>query len=232
MSAENDNNGNDKIFFLIIDEINRADVATVFGELIYALEYRNHDIATPYKVEKTNERNIKVPDNLYIIGTMNTADKSVGTIDMAIRRRFLFVDLLPEEKIIIKHFEEKNGDESWESLRDGTIKCFEALKEIVSSSIKGTYKAKDFQIGHTYFLPDFSKVKSAEDAKQVIQYKLMYQVLPMLREYTEDRILDSKNIAIEKTIGDVVSLIADLKEYLEGSDKKVNEIAEKLINLG
>ena len=60
----------DKKFFLLIDEINRADVATVFGELIYALEYRNESIETPYEVEQSSK--ITVPDNLYIIGTMNT----------------------------------------------------------------------------------------------------------------------------------------------------------------
>lgn len=91
-------NGKAKKYFLLIDEINRADVATVFGELIYALEYRNEAIETPYEVGKSSK--ITVPDNLYIIGTMNTADKSVGNIDYAIRRRFIFFDLLPDENVI------------------------------------------------------------------------------------------------------------------------------------
>lgn len=93
-----DNDNKDKKYFLLIDEINRADVATVFGELIYALEYRNEAIETPYEVGKSSK--ITVPDNLYIIGTMNTADKSVGNIDYAIRRRFIFFDLLPDENVI------------------------------------------------------------------------------------------------------------------------------------
>lgn len=75
-------------FFLIIDEINRANLATVFGELIYGLEYRNKGVATPYTVGSSNK--VLLPNNLYIIGTMNTADKSIGRIDYAIRRRFLF----------------------------------------------------------------------------------------------------------------------------------------------
>lgn len=93
-----DNDNKDKKYFLLIDEINRADVATVFGELIYALEYRDEAIETPYEVGKSSK--ITVPDNLYIIGTMNTADKSVGNIDYAIRRRFIFFDLLPDENVI------------------------------------------------------------------------------------------------------------------------------------
>ena len=87
-------------FFLIIDEINRANLATVFGELIYGLEYRTEPVATPYSVNNNNR--ISMPDNLYIIGTMNTADKSIGGIDYAIRRRFLFFEQLPDVKVI-KH---------------------------------------------------------------------------------------------------------------------------------
>lgn len=84
-------------FFLIIDEINRANLATVFGELIYGLEYRTEPVATPYSVNNNNR--ISMPDNLYIIGTMNTADKSIGGIDYAIRRRFLFFEQLPDVKV-------------------------------------------------------------------------------------------------------------------------------------
>ena len=72
-------------FFLIIDEINRANLATVFGELIYGLEYRTEPVATPYSVNNNNR--IIIPDNLYIIGTMNTADKSIGGIDYAMFRK-------------------------------------------------------------------------------------------------------------------------------------------------
>ena len=124
-----------KKFFLLIDEINRADVATVFGELIYALEYRNEAIETPYEVGESSK--ITVPDNLYIIGTMNTADKSVGNIDYAIRRRFIFFDLLPNEKVIENDYA-KN--------------VFLGVKEFIKTSINNQYRANDFLIGHTYFL--------------------------------------------------------------------------------
>lgn len=88
-------------FFLIFDEINRANLATVFGELIYGLEYRNKGVATPYTVGSSNK--VLLPSNLYIIGTMNTADKSIGGIDYAIRRRFLFFQVLPNRDVILHY---------------------------------------------------------------------------------------------------------------------------------
>ena len=83
-----------KPYVLIIDEINRANVSAVLGELIYALEYRGAPVKTPYLGD------IIIPPNLYIIGTMNTADRTIGQIDYAVRRRFAFVPCLPERNII------------------------------------------------------------------------------------------------------------------------------------
>lgn len=83
-----------KNYVLIIDEINRANLSSVLGELIYALEYRGEYVESIYAIGEKND--LILPDNLFIIGTMNTADRSVGHIDYAIRRRFAFVDVLPE----------------------------------------------------------------------------------------------------------------------------------------
>ena len=215
LAGKNDN----KTFFLIIDEINRADVATVFGELIYALEYRgvSNKIATPYSVK--GECDIYVPNNLYIIGTMNTADKSVGTIDMAIRRRFLFVDMLPDEKVIEESFRNLDNnalDIKWKDLAEKTVRCFNRLKEIVSNSIRGNYKKKDFMIGHTYFLPNKEDAKATEDC---IRLKLKYQVLPILREYTEDRIIEVGNIGPD---------YKNLIDYLRGEDNVLEDAIDEM----
>ena len=85
--AEGDPGGR---YFLLIDEINRGNLAKVFGELYFLLEYRE----TPMKLMYQDEKNsaFKMPDNLYIIGTMNTADRSIALVDLALRRRFAFVD--------------------------------------------------------------------------------------------------------------------------------------------
>ncbi|MFZ0599020.1 MAG: AAA family ATPase, partial [Flavobacterium sp.] len=98
LAYESKAQGNDKKFVLIIDEINRANLASVLGELIYGLEYRNKTINSMYDIN--NDFSIIIPDNLYLIGTMNTADRSVGHIDYAIRRRFAFIDILPNPDVI------------------------------------------------------------------------------------------------------------------------------------
>lgn len=87
-----------KNYVLIIDEINRANLPSVLGELIYALEYRDEEVDSMYEVGGSQK--ILLPSNLFIIGTMNTADRSVGHIDYAIRRRFAFVDVLPNNEVV------------------------------------------------------------------------------------------------------------------------------------
>lgn len=130
-------------FFLIIDEINRANLATVFGELIYGLEYRTEPVATPYSVNNNNR--ISMPDNLYIIGTMNTADKSIGGIDYAIRRRFLFFEQLPDVKVIKTYKSEKGTTQ--EELNEQASKLFEYVERYLKKIIlvrnieKRTYRS-------------------------------------------------------------------------------------------
>lgn len=164
-------------FFLIIDEINRANLATVFGELIYGLEYRTEPVATPYAVNDNNR--ISLPDNLYIIGTMNTADKSIGGIDYAIRRRFLFFEQLPDENII-KDYKAENGEEQ-KKLNILACKLFENVKKIFEEDyLSPEYRKEDVQIGHTYFLVD---------SKEKLMKRFEYQIIPILKEYYKDGII-------------------------------------------
>ena len=78
-------------FVLILDEINRGELPRIFGELLYALEYRDESVTLPYSGE-----GLTIPKNLYLIGTMNTADRSIALVDHALRRRFHFIDLRPD----------------------------------------------------------------------------------------------------------------------------------------
>ena len=80
-----------KPHFLVIDEINRGNLAKVFGELYFLLEYRDREIRLQY-----SDQRFSLPENLYIIGTMNTADRSIALVDLALRRRFYFVDFHPD----------------------------------------------------------------------------------------------------------------------------------------
>ena len=84
--------------FLVIDEINRGNVAKVFGELYFLLEYRNENVRLQYHGEE--DEPFSLPSNLYIIGTMNTADRSIALVDLALRRRFYFVDFHPDKEPI------------------------------------------------------------------------------------------------------------------------------------
>jgi 5-methylcytosine-specific restriction protein B len=168
--ATDNPNGN---YVLIIDEINRANLPSVLGELIYALEYRNEPVTSMYEYE--GEREIALPKNLFIIGTMNTADRSVGHIDYAIRRRFAFVDILPDENVIQNPIAKT---------------LFNEIKILFGNEfLSPDFKAKDVMIGHSYFL-----VKDEDELK----IKLEFEIKPILREYMKDGIfLETANDKIE-----------------------------------
>ncbi len=162
-----------KKYVLVIDEINRANLSSVFGELIYALEYRNKTVTTMYEVDHSNE--LTLPSNLYIIGTMNTADRSVGHIDYAIRRRFAFVHIGPKilpsnEKLIFAS--------------DLFIKVEQIFKDHISTE----FKIEDVQLGHSYFI-------DKSDDKGSMPIRLEYEIKPILIEYVNDGIL--KESALE-----------------------------------
>lgn len=164
-------------FYLIIDEINRANLATVFGELIYGLEYRTEPVATPYSVNNSNR--ISMPDNLYIIGTMNTADKSIGGIDYAIRRRFLFFEQLPDINVIKEYKADKGAGQL--ELNSKASKLFENVEKLFEEEyLSPEYRKEDVQIGHTYFLVD------SEDK---LMKRFEYQIIPILKEYYKDGII-------------------------------------------
>ena len=91
-AAKPENRGN--AYVLIIDELNRANLAKVFGELYFLLEYREETVRLQYRPDKP----FSLPDNLFIIGTMNTADRSIALVDAAIRRRFPFYEMHPERE--------------------------------------------------------------------------------------------------------------------------------------
>ena len=152
-----------KAYILIIDEINRANLTSVLGELIYALEYRGKNVSSLYKLQN-GDNEINLPHNLYIVGTMNTADRSVSHIDYAIRRRFTFIPVLPNDDAIIY-----NKAKS----------LFTAVKLIFDEYTSPEFDQNDIQIGHSYFLVDDDE----------IGLKLKYEIKPLLLEYIKDGVL-------------------------------------------
>lgn len=174
-------------FILIIDEINRANLATVFGELIYGLEYRGKPVSTPYSIDDDNLNKLSLPDNLYIVGTMNTADKSIGGIDYAIRRRFLFFSQLPDREVIenyeiglVAETGMTPAQVAQKELNNKALKLFSEVEKLFGDEILSPeYYKDDVQIGHTYFLVD---------SEEMLFRRFVYQILPILREYFKDGI--------------------------------------------
>lgn len=140
----------DKTYVLVIDEINRANLSAVLGELIYALEYRGEAVQSMYAIDREN--NLILPPNLYIIGTMNTADRSVGHIDYAIRRRFAFVNVLPKElekdfhKELFRAVGELFISNYDEYISNPDIELKRAL------TLSNEFKSEDVWLGHSYFI--------------------------------------------------------------------------------
>ena len=113
--------------FLVIDEINRGNLAKVFGELYFLLEYRERKMRLQY-----SDTPLSLPDNLYIIGTMNTADRSIALVDLALRRRFHFVDFHPDDppiKGLLRRWLAKNGAEDMAWVADVVDRANEQLSD-------------------------------------------------------------------------------------------------------
>lgn len=171
--AKNESRSPEK-FVLIIDEINRANLSSVLGELIYALEYRGEAVESLYEYQESRE--IILPKNLYIIGTMNTADRSVGHIDYAIRRRFAFVDVDTDESVI----------------PDNANSLFKQVKDLFKGNLnEEEFELNDVMIGHSYFL---------RDKKHDLELALEYEIKPILQAYRKDGVLVDRKDKIKDKI--------------------------------
>ncbi|WP_197463457.1 AAA family ATPase [Cochleicola gelatinilyticus] len=182
-----------KNFVLIIDEINRANLSSVLGELVYALEYRGEGVESMYELD--GARSIVLPPNLFIIGTMNTADRSVGHIDYAIRRRFAFVDVLPKVTVI----KNEQAIRLFKDVAALFVKTDDNGELKNAGHLAPDFDYKDVQLGHSYFLLQADGDNSTEmDRKDELQLRLDYEIKPILREYLKDGILlESASAIIE-----------------------------------
>ena len=163
----------DKKFFFIIDEINRGNLSKIFGELLMLIEkdYRGTKATLAY-----NGMPFSVPKNLYIVGMMNTADRSLAMIDYALRRRFSFFEMAPA-------FESKGFKEYQHSLDNRTFN--ELISEIVKLNgeiSRDKSLGKGFCIGHSYFCGKTKETCTNEWMQSVVNY----DILPMLSEYWFD----------------------------------------------
>lgn len=165
--AKNDPNNQ---YVLVIDEINRGNIAKIFGELMTLIEADKRGkqpVELPYSKE-----DFQVPGNLAIIGTMNTADRSIALLDVALRRRFAFLELLPEAELLdginVSLAEE-------DALNIGT--CLRNLNQRIVE-----LRGADYQIGHSYFLP-LQEIADEVEKLNCLDDIWNYQVVPLLKEY-------------------------------------------------
>ena len=180
---------NNKPYVIVIDEFNRGNVSKIFGELITLLEpdkrkgMRNAEsVLLPY-----SKKELYIPSNVFLVATMNTADRSLDTIDYAIRRRFAFITVKPQEidddNFNSELFREvsslfiSNYDEYAESGFDDTIKLLPA------ETLSEEYRPEDVWIGHSYFIMD---------GEYALQDRLLFEIIPLLEEYIRDGVLTSE----------------------------------------
>ena len=183
---------NDKAYVMVIDELNRGNVSKVFGELITLLEAdkRKGRINAESVVLPYSKKGFHIPNNVYLIATMNTADRSLGSLDYAIRRRFAFIAEKPFG-LEVEGFNEdlfelvsslfvKNFDDYKESGWDQTMKLEPA------DTLSEEYKPEDVWIGHSYFL------MQDEEGEDNTSNRLLYEIIPLLEEYVRDGVLTAE----------------------------------------
>lgn len=180
--AENDKNNK---YFFIIDEINRGNLSKIFGELMMLIET---DKREKYKVHLTysekDDAQFFVPENLYLIGTMNTADRSLAIVDYALRRRFRFITLKPNfnqkfmDLLISKGFSRE--------FIQGIISKINTLNEEIKADKN---LGEGFQIGHSFFCSN----KNSKSEKEWFEDIVKYEIEPLLEEYWFDDVELSEN---------------------------------------
>ena len=158
-------------YVLIIDEINRGNIAKIFGELITLIEDTKRiggtdatTVTLPYSSNSDDDDRFGVPKNLYIIGTMNTADRSIALLDTALRRRFDFIEMMPQANfaLIAKDIKGVNCQELLRVMNERIVVLFD----------------REHQIGHSYFI--------GVDSMETLSHAFRNRIIPLLQEYFYD----------------------------------------------
>jgi 5-methylcytosine-specific restriction protein B len=182
--------GTGKKYLLFLDEINRGNISSIFGEVLYALDRGNEIIL---------ENNIKLsfPDNLHIIGTMNSADRSIALIDFAIRRRFIFLELKPDYSVL-----------NTLAKLDGKEILGDFLKKINDNIFK-YFESEDYLLGHSYFLV------GTPNSIEIVYDVLHYKIIPIIIEYAHgDRKSLSKIFSQEILEASQDELIEKINDFI------------------
>ena len=150
---------------LVIDEINRGNLPRIFGELLYLLEYRDQAVTLPY-----SRRGFRLPSNLYVLGTMNAADRSTALVDQALRRRFSFVETAPDAAVLAAWYR-VHVPAAGPAFAERATALFDRLNARLRADL-----GPHVQVGHSYFMaPDLD-----EDRLRLVW---QHHVRPLLDEY-------------------------------------------------
>lgn len=180
----------DENFYFIIDEINRGNLSKIFGEVMMLMEKDKRGKDYAIKLAYSNEETFYIPENVYIIATMNTADRSLAMVDYALRRRFAFIDLEPGfHTEAFEEFLKSRG------VSQGYIDRIREFMDLVNHEITSdtVNLGKGFEVGHSYFCPD----ESVEDEESWFSRVIRLEIKPLLSEYWFDQ-EDKVNDIIEK----------------------------------
>jgi 5-methylcytosine-specific restriction enzyme B len=185
----------DKKYLVILDEINRGNISSIFGEFLYTLDRGN-------KIKLPNGSSFELYNNVYILGTMNSADRSIALVDYAIRRRFYFVNLEPNYELVDKFPEDPDTPILGDFLRT------------INKRIVKYLQNPDYQFGHSYFI-----LNSEWDEDKIYDI-LHFKILPMLEEYC----IESKNkiysiISAELLNAAPSEILTSIKEFINSDDE-------------
>lgn len=202
-----------KPFYLIIDEINRGNIAKIFGELITLIEKdkRDNQKNTISCVLPYSGQEFSLPQDLYIIGTMNTSDRSIALLDTALRRRFAFIEITPDSTLVERETPSIGGNVS-------PAKLMNAINEKITIEFN-----RDHKIGHSYFLGDDLI------SKMDLYHTWYYKILPLLMEYAYNDITKVASIVgdsfFDKKTEEIIML------GLKADDSGISEFENALMKI-
>lgn len=186
-----------KKYVLIIDEINRGQTSRIFGELVNTLEYRDKPISLPY-----SKTDFTIPGNLFVIGTMNSTDRSVAFMDYAIRRRFAFYRLEPNDSVLTRYFRRHKPEMDANYI----MKLFNDLNFIIQENLD-----QEFKIGHSYYMLEGLTT-------QKLSLIWNYTIRPLLNEYFFD---DESKVNICQDLFDKIN------KDMQSENHTTSELKEK-----
>ena len=222
-AASSKERNENKKFYLLIDEINRADLSAVFGELMYGLEYRGFSMNIPIFGK------FSIPDNVYLVGTMNNTDKSLVGFDIALRRRFAFLRILPDMDVIERAPFISKANEEKDDEGESVSQVFATRAKNLNDNLGRKLRLPgEKRIGHAYFLKvkDFCEAIVVEpDSDTSKETNADSQKVFVLTEYALEQLWDYH---LQPLLEEFLGLEADEQEMVQILSSMKSEFCSEL----